>query len=166
MASKSKRKGSAFENDISKMLNTTYETEQFARTPGSGAWMGRSNSAKKSGVAQEAQDTLRGDLITPKEFPFIIECKNYEDSPVYHKIIQGPDAKLDGWLKEVEFDANEAGLEPMLWFKTTRKGSFVAVKSHIVADVDFEYVLKYRDYTIVSLDAFKTHSSSFWNQNK
>ena len=166
MASKSKRKGSAFENDISKMLNTTYNTEQFARTPGSGAWMGRTNSAKKSGVAQEAQDTLRGDLITPKDFPYIIECKNYEDSPAYHRIIQGPDSKLDGWLNEVEFDANEAGLQPMLWFKTTRKGSFVAVKTTILSGVDFEYALKYRDYTIVSLDTFITHRTSFWSQNK
>lgn len=166
MASKSKRKGSAFETQIAKLLNATYHTEQFARTPGSGAWMGRSNSAKKSGVAQEAQDTLRGDLITPKEFPYIIECKNYEDSPVYHKIIQGPDAKLDGWLKEVEFDANEAGLEPMLWFKTTRKGAFVAVKTNRVSDVTFEYALKYRDYTIVSLETFQIHSTSFWNENK
>ena len=166
MASKSKTKGSAFENDMSKLLNATYGTEQFARTPGSGAWMGRSNSAKKSGVAQEAQDTLRGDLITPKDFPYIIECKNYADSPAYHKIIQGPDAKLDGWLKEVEFDATEAELEPMLWFKTTRKGAYVAVKSKLLVGVDFEYMLKYRDYTVVSLETFKSHSTAFWPQNK
>lgn len=166
MTSKSKTKGSAFENDMSKVLNSTYNTEEFARCPMSGAWMGRSNSAKKSGVAKEAQDTLRGDLITPNDFPYIIECKNYADSPAYHKIIQGPDAKLDGWLKEVEFDAEQAGLEPMLWFKTTRKGAFVAVKSNILEGVEFEYVLKYRNYTIVSLETFKSNSHWFWNQTK
>jgi hypothetical protein len=164
MPSASKRKGSSFENDIAKFLNKTFATEQFARTPGSGAWMGRSNSAKRSGVAQEAQITLRGDLITPSNFPFMIECKNYNDSPVYHTIIKGPDSKLDGWLKEVEFDASQAKLLPMLWFKTTRKGVFVAVPRKTVEQyLDlYEYCCVYRDYVIISQESFETHQAQFW----
>lgn len=166
MTSASKRKGSGFENEIAKFLNKSYNTQQFSRTPGSGAWMGRSNSAKRSGVAIEAQITLRGDLITPSNFPFIVECKNYNDSPVYHTIIKGPDAKLDQWLKEVEFDANEAGLEPMLWFKTSRKGTYVAVKQSAIdpiSPLDFEYFVKYRDYIIVSQEIFEQFKQVYWN---
>jgi hypothetical protein len=157
---KSKRKGSAFENEIAKFLNGIHDTEEFARTPGSGAWMGRSNSFKRSGVAAAAQETLRGDLITPSSFPFIIECKSYADAPSYNGIIKGPDKLLDKWLSEVEFDAEQAGCLPMLWFKTSRKGTFVALpKASLVAHFPdlvntFEYALCYRNYMIVSQENY------------
>jgi len=157
MASKSKTKGSAFENVIAKMLNTVYNTKEFSRCPLSGAWMGRSNAAKRSGVNAAAQETLRGDLITPDSFPFVIECKSYHDSPSYNGIIQGADRMLDKWLKEVEFDATQANKMPMLWFKTTRKGTFVAFpKLSITGDFSevFDYVLLYRNYIIISQQSF------------
>lgn len=157
---KSKRKGSAFENEIAKFLNGIHSTEEFARTPGSGAWMGRSNSFKRSGVAAAAQETLRGDLITPSSFPFIIECKSYADSPSYNGIIKGPDKHLDKWLLEVEFDADQANCIPMLWFKTSRKGTFVAFPKSSLVDYfsnisdAFEYVLHYRNYVIIHQDTY------------
>lgn len=157
---KSKRKGSAFENEIAKFLNGVHGTEEFARTPGSGAWMGRSNAFKRSGVAAAAQETLRGDLITPSTFPFVIECKSYNDYPVYHGIIKGPDKHLDKWLLEVEFDAEQANSSPMLWFKTTRKGTFVAIQKSSLVDYfqniseAFEYALNYRNYLIISQEAY------------
>lgn len=162
MASASKRKGSGFENEIAKFLNGLYSTAEFGRTPGSGAWMGKTNSAKRAGVAKEAQITLRGDLITPVSFPFIVECKNYNDSPIYHNIIRGSDPKLDQWLKEVEFDASEAGINPMLWFKTTRKGVFVAVKANLVDLTNIPYYLKYRDYVIMGQEHFIDNKDMFW----
>lgn len=158
---KSKRKGSAFENEIAKFLNRVHDTEEFARTPGSGAWMGRSNAFKRSGVAAAAQETLRGDLITPSSFPFIIECKSYSDAPLYHGIIKGPDKHLDKWLKEVEFDAEQANCLPMLWFKTVRKGTFVAFPKSTLVDYfknisdAFEYCLTYRNYVIIHQDTYE-----------
>lgn len=158
---KSKRKGSAFENEVAKFLNIVHNTTEFARTPGSGAWMGRSNSSKRAGVAQAAQETLRGDLITPTYFPFIIECKSYNDAPIYHGIIKGPDKHLDKWLLEVEFDAREGGRLPMLWFKTTRKGTFTAIPRTAVNYVNMldnnsvPYHLVYRDYIVIHQDNYQ-----------
>lgn len=164
MAGKSKRKGSKFENDIAKFLNQTYNTEMFARTPGSGAWVGKSNAQKRSGVAAAAQETLRGDLITPSDFPYVIECKFYESSPSYNKIIHSTDAKLDQWLSEVEYDAEQCNLHPMLWFKTTRQGTFVAVPiDSINMNInDFNHALKYKQYIIVGIDVFEAHSSVYY----
>ncbi len=160
----SKRKGSAFENVIAKFLNNVHETEEFARTPGSGAWMGRSNAFKRAGVNAAAQDTLRGDLITPDSFPYVIECKSYSDSPSYNGIIKGADKMLDKWLKEVEFDATHAEKCAMLWFKTSRKGTFVALPiNSMYQDFTelFDYVLKYRNYIIISQDAYQEAFQGF-----
>lgn len=162
MTSVSKRKGNAFENEIAKKLNIVFEATTFHRTPGSGAWMGKSHAIKRAGVAIEAQDTLRGDLITPKDFPYIIECKFNSVSPSYHSILAGKDAKLDQWLIEVEYDAEHGNRLPMLIFKTPRKGTFVAVPYKDIDVFQFEYFLKYRNYAIVSFEMFTNHKDLFY----
>ena len=63
----SKAKGSRFERKISDMLNERFKTKDFCRTPGSGAFA----------TTHSLPDHLRiyGDLITPKNFKFILELK-------------------------------------------------------------------------------------------
>lgn len=162
MPSKSKSKGNMFENQIAKMLNNVYDTEQFARAPLSGAYMGKSNAQKRSGIAHAAQDTLRGDIITPDDFPFVIECKNYNDAPLYHKVMEGCDRHLDKWIAEVEFDAAQANKQPMLFFKTTRKGSFVCLPFHCCTGSKLKAMMIYNSYVITSLDLFQTFSKHLY----
>ncbi len=63
----SRAKGAAFENKVAKILNNRFNTSEFSRTPGSGAFA----------TTHKLPDHLKlhGDLITPKNFKFIIECK-------------------------------------------------------------------------------------------
>lgn len=171
MTSKSKNKGNGFENETAKFFNRIYNVSEFGRTPGSGAWMGKSHAIKRQGVAEAAKDTLRGDLITPWEFPFIVECKVNSSSPAFHNIIAGNDAKLDGWFKEVEYDAEQSGRNklPLLAFKTPRKGSFIAfpatcVISHNVDLSKITHYLVYREYIIVSNDNFELISTHFFQK--
>ena len=119
MASKSKAKGSRFEYTIRDMLNRVYNSKEFARTPGSGSIMGRSNFAKREGMSSAAKDTLSADLICPSWFPYSIEAKNYADKPTYSTIIHSYDATLDGWLGEALFDAKNFEKIPLLFFSTT-----------------------------------------------
>lgn len=127
MPSKSKTKGNKFENDIVKTFNAIHETEEFRRTPNSGAMMGRSNASKFAGLSEDVKRTLSSDIITPDWYPFAIECKHYGDKPNYSTIIKGNDSTLDHWLGEALFDAQQQDLWPMLCFKTDRKGAHVVI---------------------------------------
>lgn len=64
----SRAKGNRFENKVAKLLNERFQTEDFCRTPGSGAF------ATTHKLPKHLQ--LYGDLITPLKFKFIIECKS------------------------------------------------------------------------------------------
>jgi len=129
MPSKSKTKGNKFENDVVKLFNEMFNTQEFRRTPNSGAMMGRSNASKFSGLSEDVKRTLSSDIITPEWFPFAIECKHYGDKPNYAAIIKEHDTKLDHWIAEAVFDAYNQNLWPMLCFKTDRKGAHVVVPS-------------------------------------
>lgn len=130
MPSRSKSKGNKFENDIVKAFNELHETEEFRRTPNSGAMMGLTNAAKFAGLSESVKRTLSSDIICPDWYRFAIECKHYGDQPNYSTIIKGNDAKLDHWLGEAIFDAYNLNLHPMLCFKTDRKGAHVAIPSY------------------------------------
>lgn len=154
MTSKSKNKGNAFENHLAKTLNVAFHTEEFARVPLSGAFMGRSNAVKRKGIAQEAQNTLRGDLITPHDFPFVIECKSYKDNPLFHKIMEGKDVHVDKWIAEVEYDAAQTDKDPLLFFKVSRKGTFVVIPFEKIPSGTLNSYMMYQSYAIITLDQF------------
>mgnify|MGYP003149346681 CR=1 FL=1 len=64
----SRAKGNRFENKIAKTLNERFNTKEFCRTPGSGAFA----------TTHTLPEYLKiyGDLITPQNFKYIIECKS------------------------------------------------------------------------------------------
>lgn len=161
MASKSKAKGSRFEYTIRDMLNRMYDSKEFARTPGSGSIMGRSNFAKREGMSDAAKDTLSADLICPSWFPYSIEAKNYADKPTYSTIIHSYDATLDGWLGEALFDAKNFNKIPLLFFNTTRKGSFIAVPEVLAKHLKLGNYLVYRDWRIIGMAAFEPNAEIF-----
>lgn len=151
MASKSKNKGSRFEYAIRDMFNKVFDSKEFARTPGSGAIMGRSNFAKRSGLSDAAKDTLSADLICPSWFPYSIEAKNYADKPSYTAMLSNSDSTLDGWLAEALFDAINFNKIPMLFFNTTRKGSYVAIPELIGRQLEVDNYMRYREFMIVPM---------------
>lgn len=156
MASASKTKGSTFERDIAKELNKLFDTNEFARTFGSGAFVGKSNWNKRSGLSTDLKNALAGDIIVPNWFPFNIECKNYQDSPVYHNILTSDgDKTLDGWLGKSIHDSINTKTLPIVIFKTTRKGVFVAMHNTVSPFVRCENYAKYKDFVIMSLENFK-----------
>lgn len=157
MTSKSKAKGNRFEYAIRDLLNRVFDSTEFARTPGSGAIMGRSNFGKRAGLSDAAKDTLSADMICPSWFPYSIEAKNYADKPIYHTMIHSYDATLDGWLGEALCDAKNANKIPFLFFNTTRKGSFIAVPEIIAKHMTVGNYLVYRDWRIMSMSAIETN---------
>jgi len=141
MPSKSKSKGNKFESDICKFFNALYETQEFSRTPNSGAMMGRSNWGKRQGLAENVKRTLGSDIIVPDWFRFAVECKHYKDSPTYEAIIKPPgDKVLDHWLGEAVYDAINLNLHPMLIFKTNRKGTHVALPAYFIEAMENPHI--------------------------
>lgn len=156
MPSKSKTKGNKFENDMCKFFNCLYETEEFSRTPNSGAMMGRSNWAKKQGLSENVKRTLGSDIIVPDWFRFSVECKHYVDTPTYEALIKEPgDKMLDHWLGEALFDAGNLSLHPMLVFKTNHKGTHVVLPSYFLETLNPNYYVKYGAFVIVGLDVLE-----------
>ena len=63
----SRNKGQSFERKIATMLNNRFNTKEFCRSPGSGAF------ATTHNIPDHLK--LHGDLLTPLDFKFCIECK-------------------------------------------------------------------------------------------
>lgn len=63
----SRRKGLNFENKVCKLLNERFKTEEFSRTPGSGAYA----TVHKL----PSYLVIYGDLICPQGFKYFFECK-------------------------------------------------------------------------------------------
>jgi len=146
----SKQKGNGFERLISNQLSEHF-SDDFRRTPQSGAITGGLNRKKAENLREDAKDILSSDIIAPAWFPFLIECKAYADEPKFHQIINGESKKLDEWIEQVDNDAKFASKSPLLIFKINRKGTFVAFN---VNEADIKYngypFMVYKNKTIFS----------------
>ena len=162
MPSRSKTKGNKFENDMCKVFNKLYDTEEFSRTPNSGAMMGRSNWGRKSGLAENVKRTLGSDIIVPDWFKFSVECKHYADTPTYENLIKAPgDKTLDHWLGETMYDSINLNLHPMLIFKTNHKGTHVALPAYFITEIqEANYYAKYGTFLIFGLDVLEVNAEA------
>ena len=115
----SRRKGSTFERGIAKKLNGRFNTEEFMRSPGSGAF------ATTHKLPQHIK--VHGDLITPQNFAFVIECKNG-----YKLELDDPfKRKSDFWsfIKQAERDSQASGKDMMVIYKKNARMELVIVNS-------------------------------------
>jgi hypothetical protein len=131
----SKKKGNRWENQVCKILGSAFD-DVFRRVPMSGGFVGGKNKFRNYFVNEDAQSQLTGDLITPSWFPFIVECKNYNDSPKVHNLLSIGDKDLDQWIKQAKDEAKTAKKEWLIIFNMTSKR-----KSFAVVDFDRFYFL-------------------------
>ena len=89
--------------------------------------MGGRNRFKNYFVNENAQSNLTGDIITPLWFPFIVECKNYADSPKIHNLLSIGDKDLDGWIKQAKDEAKTSKKDWLIIFNMTAKRKNFAV---------------------------------------
>jgi len=64
---------------------------------------------------------MAGDLITPRWFPFSIECKNYDDTPKFHKLYTASDKKFNEWVSQAKADAEKSNKDWLIFFKVTKQ---------------------------------------------
>lgn len=159
MPSPSKNKGSSFEREIAKFLSETYE-ESFIRAPGSGAYVGGKNQARKQYLHEGQIRSFKGDIVPGQSFPkFNAECKSYKDFP-FHQLYTGDCKVLDSWLEQM-MDVAEDGDLNILFMKFNRKGKFVVIQSKYtwVTDQFTYYTSKaHGDWIIIDFDHFFKHN--------
>ena len=132
----SKRKGATFERKIAQKLNERFKTTEFSRTPGSGAF-GSTHQLPQHLI-------VHGDLITPQNFKYTIECKNGYN--VELDDLFKPKGDFYKFIEQAKQDARRANREWMVIYKKDRKKELVVVDgplgslSHFIC-VDGKYYI-------------------------
>ena len=126
-------KGRGFERKICKILNERFKTKEFNRAPGSGAY------ATTHAIPDEYK--IYGDIITPKNFKFCIECKKGYNglriSDIFNK-----KSKFWEFIEQSEKDAKKSEKEPLIIFQQDRQNILcITNSSH-----GFGYL---KEYTII-----------------
>jgi Holliday junction resolvase len=127
----SRAKGSTFERQIAKLLNDRFNTTEFSRSPGSGAFA----------TTHTLPDHLKiyGDLITPQKFKFCIECKKgYNNQNLYSLY----NYSSDTWkfIEQCEKDSDKCSKLPMVIFKQDRQPTLAILPKSVEVTDDIKYI--------------------------
>jgi len=117
----SKRKGSSFERKVVKLLNERFNTKEFARTPGSGAF-GTTHSLPQHLI-------VHGDIITPQNFKYVIECKNGYGVELDDLFNEKSD--MYKFIEQAARDGEKARRPWMLIYKKDRRKEIAVVENKI-----------------------------------
>lgn len=124
MTSPQKAKGGSFEREIAQFLSNLYG-ESFIRAPGSGAYVGGSNRARKEVLHEGQIRSFKGDIVPGQNFGKLnAECKSYKDF-AFHQIFHGTVKQLDSWIAQCMEVADEGDFN-IIFMKFNRKGTFIA----------------------------------------
>tara|TARA_R110002124_G_C8733634_1_gene496835 strand:+ start:184 stop:711 length:528 start_codon:yes stop_codon:yes gene_type:complete len=127
----SKAKGSTFERNIAKILNDRFNTSEFSRSPGSGAF------ATTHTLPEHLK--IYGDLITPQNFKYCIECKKgYNNLNLYS--LYNNSSEWWGFLEQCQKDSDKCGKIPMVIFKQDRQPTLCIIPEHISPIKELQYI--------------------------
>jgi hypothetical protein len=108
----SRSKGNAFERKICSMLNHRFKSAEFSRSPGSGAFA--------TSHTLPAHLQIYGDLITPLNFKYCIECKKgYNNLNLYS--LYNDSSEIWKFIEQSEKDSEKCSKIPMVIFKQDRQ---------------------------------------------
>jgi len=151
----SRAKGSTFERSIAKTLNDRFNTTEFSRTPGSGAFA----------TTHSLPDHLKiyGDLITPLNFKYCIECKKgYNKENLYSLY----NYSSDTWkfIEQCEKDSEKCQKTPMVIFKQDRQKTLAIVpyNSLYKSNNYIEIHKEEKTYRIYLFDDLLKEPDYFW----
>jgi hypothetical protein len=156
----SKNKGNTFQRKIAQIFNEHLQTEEFAPTPGSGAF------ATTHNLPQHLQ--IYGDLITPKNFNFVLECKKGYNKENIGSTFTDKSLIRDA-LAQVERDAKKCNKIPLVIFQQDRKDILCVIpctsfQDQFLSKLSYYVVLK-KEYIIIKLKELLSiypKESSFW----
>lgn len=147
-----KNKGSTFERQIANYLSERFKEytgidKSFRRNSDSGSFFGGSNQSRVNTHSAAHQNF--GDILSPEDFRWNIECKCYKDPFSLNSILLQKNKILDDWLCQAEQDAGYAGRAPLLIIKFNNCEIFVMTKN-----IDSNAKFYYKEYRAYLLDHF------------
>jgi hypothetical protein len=130
MSVNSKNKGNTFERKISKLLSETFKARTgletaFRRNIDSGSFFGGSNQRRT--ITHDTSKACFGDIVTPDDFIFTLECKHYATPPSFASILKQECATLDKWIEQAKQDAESAGKTMMIIAKFNNVPEMVVI---------------------------------------
>lgn len=161
-----KQKGNAFERKISNAFSARFSEytgleTSFRRNADSGSFFGGSNQKR---IETHDLDTANfGDIITPKNFKFSIECKNYKTPPSFKSIVKQEVTQWNDWLNQALQDATNSSKEVLIVVKYNNVEEAVFVKEFPLVN---SVILKYKEYSLVKLsDLLLMDNNYFFDDN-
>ena len=153
----SRAKGSTFERQIAKLLNEHLGTTEFSRTPGSGAFA----------TTHSLPDHLKiyGDLITPQNFRYCIECKKgYNNINLYS--LYNNSSEFWKFINQCQKDADKCGKVPLVIFKQDRQPTLAILPYDTSMSRSYSRIQvedKTNKYAVYLFDELVKHEPvSFW----
>lgn len=153
----SRAKGSTFERQIAKLLNEHLGTTEFSRTPGSGAFA----------TTHSLPDHLKiyGDLITPQNFRYCIECKKgYNNINLYS--LYNNSSEFWKFINQCQKDADKCGKLPLVIFKQDRQPTLAILPYDTSMSRSYSRIQvedKTNKYAVYLFDELVEHEPvSFW----
>jgi Holliday junction resolvase len=157
----SRAKGSTFERKIASTLNDRFNTTEFSRSPGSGAF------ATTHTLPEHLK--IYGDLITPTNFKYCIECKKgYNNQNLYSLYNYSSD--FWGFINQCEKDSSKCDKIPMIIFKQDRQPTLAIVPNYVQTNKFQTYIEIYKEeppmskssYRIYKFDELLEDHDSLW----
>lgn len=163
MAVNSKNKGNAFERKIANKLSERFEphtglTDAFRRNIDSGSFFGATNQKRIQSHGTEHANF--GDILTPADFKFAVECKHYKTAPTFGSIIKGEYKLFDEWIGQAQQDAENAGKQWMVIAKFNNVDEFVLLPHF--ASLQPKVVMRYKDADLVPLKKLLEEDDNFF----
>jgi len=153
----SRTKGNTFERKVAEMLNERFKTTDFCRSPGSGAF------ATTHKLPEHLQ--VYGDLITPKNFKFIIECKKGYNKEGLESVFN-PNSILNEMIAQAARDSNKANRFFLLIIAQDRKDPIVFTNKYCPSMESHWFISMHRtileSYYAMDLKEFLTFDDSFF----
>lgn len=107
-----RKKGNNFTNKICEILNERFNTKEFCKTPGSGAFA----------TMHVLPDYMRiySDIITPKEFKFSIECKKGYNKENLGSLFNTK-SEIYNFIEQAKRDSQKSNKEFLIILQQDRK---------------------------------------------
>lgn len=100
-----------------------------------------------------ATEHTKGDIYVPQEKQkYIIEVKNYKDSPISPTLLSAKTNDLKSWWRKLSAQAFGLKAVPILFFKHDRSRWFIAVESKPEKVKDYLFISSLNCYVMLAED--------------
>ena len=152
----SRTKGSGFERQICKMFNKRFNTSEFCRSPGSGAF------ATTHSLPEHLK--IYGDIITPEKFKYCIECKKgYNNQNLYS--LYNYSSEFWGFINQCEKDSEKCSKIPLVIYKQDRQPTLVITPMGLLTgnhELKYIDIHKNKSYRVYLFDEILKCWDSMW----